>query len=209
MNRFEFFEKLRPMTPAQRQQIQWAYALAKEWHDKQKRDTGERYFEHVRGVANILIDHGYNEPHQMILAILHDSTEDTHIPISMLERLFGKEIAKEIITLSRTYGIEDTFTGFITHTEKKQKSNYYQGIARSTRRVVLTKCADRIHNLSSLPDPSIESRWTPEKRMRKVDETLKYIVPLADIHEQNFALKLLELCRKVEEDASRMKRHSA
>lgn len=204
MNRFEFFDRIPAMTQAQRQRIQWAYVLAKKWHDRQTRDTGERYFEHVRGVAAILIDHGYVEAEYIILAILHDSLEDTWIPLSMLEQLFGPEIAREILTVSKTYGIEDPLTGFVRHSPKRTKEEYFAGIGRSGKRAALAKCADRICNLSDLIGDQPEgSRWTPAKRLEQAEETREWILPLAETHEPRFAEKLGQLCVLIETDVRR------
>lgn len=198
MNRFQFFDSIPAMTQQDRQRIHWAYALAKKWHEGQTRDSGERYFEHVRNVASILIAHGYVSADYIILAILHDSLEDTTIPWSMLEQLFGPEITRDILTVSKTYGIEDPLTGFVIHTHKRSKEDYFGGIRRSGKRAAVAKCADRIHNLSDLIDPPADSRWTREKRLEQVAETREWILPLAEIHEPRFAEKLRHLCALIE-----------
>lgn len=202
MDRFEFFKRIPAVKQDQRQQIQWAYTLAEEWHKGQKRDTGEDYLEHVVSVANILIDYGYDKPEDLILALLHDCPEDTPIPVSMLEQLFGPVIAKEIISLSKTYGIEDVMTGFVTRTPKCSKEDYYSGICMAGKRVILVKCADRIHNLITLPDPILVPRWTREKRLGKVNETRQWLIPLAQAHEPRFAEELIRLCDQIDSIAA-------
>jgi GTP pyrophosphokinase len=203
MDRFEFFDRIPAMTQQKRQRIQWAYILAKKWHEGQTRDGGERYFEHVRGVANILVDHGYTDAAYVILANLHDILEDTTISLSMLERLFGPPIARDILTVSKTYGIEDPLTGFVTHSKKREKQEYFEGIRRNGKRPAVVKCADRIHNLSDLVDLPPGSRWTPEKRLAQVAETREWILPLAQMYEPRFVEKLTHLCDLIEEKAGR------
>ncbi len=199
MNRFEFFDRIPAMTQRERQRIHWAYNLAKKWHDGQARDTGERYFDHVRHVASILIDHGYVDSEHIILAILHDSLEDTYISLSMLEQLFGPELAREILTVSKIYGLEDPLTGFVTHSTARTKPEYFEAIKRCGRRAAVAKCADRIHNLSDLvEEPAPESRWTPEKRLEQVAETREWILPLAKMYEPRFAEELEHLCNMIE-----------
>jgi len=209
MNRFEFFDRIPAMTQQQRQRIHWAYTLAKKWHTGQFRDSGERYFEHVRNVATILLDHGYDEAEYVILAILHDILEDTTISLSMLEQLFGHEIAREILTVSKVYGIEDPLTGFVTQVHIRTKQEYFESIGRSGKRPAVAKCADRIHNLSDLIDPPPDSRWTPEKRLWHVAETREWILPLAQIYEPRFAARLEHLCDMIELKASQAQSHAA
>jgi len=199
MNRYLFFDRIPAMPQCERQQIQWAYVLAKRWHDGQKRDSGERYFEHVRCAANILIDYGYVDYATIIIAILHDILEDTCVPVSMLEQLFGPKIARGVLTISKTYGIEDPLTGFMTHVPKRTNEEYFASLARADTSVILAKCADRIHNLSGLVgDMPKDSRWTPEKRVKQVKETREWILPLAKIHEPRFTEKLENLCAMIE-----------
>jgi guanosine-3',5'-bis(diphosphate) 3'-pyrophosphohydrolase len=198
MNRFEFFDRIPAMPQRQRQLIQWAYIIAKKWHDGQERDSGERYFEHVRGVATILIDHGYVKAPYIILAILHDCPEDTDIPLSMLEKLFGPKTAREILTVSKVYGIEDPLTGFVTHSQKRSPEDYFAGIRRCGERTSIVKCADRIHNLTDLVDSPPDSDWTPQRRMKQVVETRQWIIPLAHEFEPRFADKLTFFCDLIE-----------
>lgn len=198
MNRFEFFDRIPAMTQQQRQRIHWAYAFAKQWHKNQSRDSGERYFEHLREVAGILIEHGYQEADYIILAILHDSLEDTFISLSMLEQLFGPEVAGEILTVSREYGVEDPVTGSVTLTTSRSKQEYFDSIKRCGKRAAVAKCADRIHNLSDMIDPPDGSRWNPKKCLGKVEETREWILPLAKLYEPRFAIKLEHLCDLIE-----------
>ena len=198
MNRFEFFDNIPAIKQADRIKIQWAYVLAKKWHEDQFRDSGERYFEHVRGVATILIDEGFADADMIIFGLLHDILEDTTVPLSMIEQLFGPKIARGILTVSKSYGIEDPLTGFVIKTEKKTKQVYFDGIARGGSRPAIAKCADRLHNLSDLvgnqPDGS---RWTNEKRLDTVRETREWILPLAELYAPRFEERLSHLCDEI------------
>jgi (p)ppGpp synthase/HD superfamily hydrolase len=205
MNRLEFFERVPAMRQNDRQRVQWAYALGKKWHDGQVRDSGVRYFEHVRGVANILIDYGYADAEYLIRAILHDVTEDTTISVSMLEQLFGPETTRGILVLSKSYGIEDPRTGFVIRSPTRTLTEYFAGIKRAGKREVVVKCADRIYNLSDLvDDPPAGSRWTPAKRLKQAGETRKWIIPLAEEHEPRFAEKLIHQCTLIELKAKQL-----
>ncbi|MDO8584072.1 MAG: HD domain-containing protein [bacterium] len=200
MNRQLFFELIPAMPQEDRTRIQWAYALAKKWHEDQKRDFGGRYFEHVRNVALVLIKFGYTDPAYLILAILHDMIEDQFFPPSMLERLFGHEIARELLVVAKTYPIEDPLTGRMFRSPKRPLKEYFEAIRRAGKRPAVAKCADRIDNMSDLVDPPNGSRWTPQKRLRKVAETRKEIIPLADLHDSAMASRLRELCDLIEQN---------
>lgn len=187
------------MLQEQRQSVIWAYDLGKTWHRGQFRDDGERYFNHVVAVTQILIDHGYSAAEYLITALLHDALEDTFLPISMVEKLFGPDIARGILAVSKSYGIEDPLTGRIFRLPKKTKTEYFDEIKRFGRRAAIAKCADRIHNLTDLTKPqAADSRWTPQKRLDQVQETREWILPLAEMFEPRFAEKLQDLCALVE-----------
>lgn len=201
MNRLQFFDSIPALSQTNRQRIQWAYTIAKRWHEGQTRDTDERYFEHVRAVATVLIDHDYTDADYIIVAILHDALEDTNISLSMIEQLFGPDIARDVLTLSKVYGIEDPLTGHVTPSAKREKAVYFEAIKRRGKRVVIVKSADRCHNLSDLATGTAGSRWTPEKRLSQVEETRTWILPLTMMHDPRLAEKLEALCTLIETKA--------
>lgn len=199
MNRFEFFERVSAMPWADRQRVQWAYALSKRWFDGKERDSGERAFEHMRGVANILIDYGYTDASYLILGIHHDCPEDTTIPISMLEQLYGPEAVREMLVLSKTYGIEDPLNGFVYPTPERTPEDYFGGILRAGKRPVIVKCADRVFNLTDLAgEVPAGSRWTPAKCLEQAAETRQWIIPMALQFDKRFADKLDHQCTLIE-----------
>lgn len=205
MDRSEFFALVTPsMTREDRQRVQWAYGLAKRGYEGRSRDNGERVFEHARGVAEVMIGLGYAEADDIIRALLHDYLEDTLSPVSMLERLFGPQLAREIMALSKDYGLEDPITGFLTRSEKRTPEEYFRGIERAGPRVIVTKGADREHNMSDLTrDQPADSRWTPEKRLNTVEETRVWVLPLVRTCEPRLADRLERLCAEVEASVAR------
>lgn len=198
MNRRTFFDLIRAMKQRDRQLIQWAYDIAKVWHKDQFRDDGTRYFEHLRGVALILIAHGYATAMYIVLAILHDLLEDTPFPVSLLEKIFGHVIAREVLTVSKSYCVEDPLTGFGTRCAPREKEEYFASIERNGKRAALAKCADRIYNLTDLSGDDPPKRWTPEKRLKQVAETREWVIPLADKFDPRFATQLRHLCDVIE-----------
>ncbi|MEY4723416.1 MAG: hypothetical protein RLZZ324_929, partial [Candidatus Parcubacteria bacterium] len=177
MNRFEFFDCIPPVPQADRQRVQWMYLICKWAHDGQYRDGGERYVNHVIRVATILIQHGYTDVAYIMLALGHDLLEDTFFPLSLLEHIFGPDLARGIVSISKSYGFEDPLTGHIHRVERfpgltkaEKLQEYFAGIERFGRRAAIAKCADRIDNLTDLVGDQPEgSRWTPEKRLSTVE----------------------------------------
>lgn len=198
MDRFSFFTGIPAMRQSDRQRIQWAYDTAKEWHGNQWRDGGERYFEHVRRAALVLIDLGYFDPDLIIVLILHDLLEDTNYPPSMLEQTFGPVIARRVLTLSKTYGLEDPLTGFLVKSSKRSDEEYF-GAIRRERDTALAKGGDRYDNLTDLIDPAMDSEWyAPQRRLDKVAQTRKWIIPMVEEYEPRLSLTLKHRCDVVE-----------
>lgn len=185
MNRKQFFGKVkdRVSDPGELQKIQWAYLLAKEVHRRQKRDEGERYFEHCRRTALILMENDKTNSREIMMALLHDSIEDGYISKDMLEALFGKEVADGVELLSKCENIVDEY-GIIKKI-KKHEATYYHNIDSADISVRRAKVADRLDNLRTL------GIW-PEKRQQKyITETEKYISPIAKATDE----KLFELLK--------------
>ncbi len=203
MNRKTFFDLLPPMSQRKRLKIQWAYRFAKTAHAEQSRDDGERYFEHVRRVALLLIEFGYLEFEIIILALLHDVLEDTYTALSMLEQLFGPTIARAVLTVSKSYCLEDPLTGNLVRATKREPAEYFASIERNGRLPAIAKRVDRIDNLSDLIDPPEGSRWTPEKCLRQVAETREWILPLADMFDHRIAARLRTDCDRIEASAKK------
>lgn len=197
LDRFRFFSAIPAMPQAKRQLIIWAYAIAKEWHRRQDRDDGVRYFEHLRGVAVILILLGYTDAESLAVAILHDVLEDPFMSISLLEQIFGAIITRDVISVSKSYCLEDPLTGFLTRVQRTPEQ-YHLSVSCGTVRAIIVKLADRQYNLTDLSGDNPPERWTPEKRLRQVEETRRFHLPLAEQHEPRIAERLRHLCDVIE-----------
>jgi (p)ppGpp synthase/HD superfamily hydrolase len=177
--RTEFFNAVPSMKQEKRVLLQHAYDEAFIRHAGQTRDDGSPYFEgHVLPVARTLLRFGYNKASALIIALLHDTPEDSWMQLSLIERLFGHKIARRVAALSKSYNLEDPISGCATRTSKKPLDEYHKTIAAG-RTVGLVKIADRLHNLSDLINPPPGSRWTNVKRENYLQETETYILPLA------------------------------
>lgn len=174
MSRTEFFRKIADiLKPEDVQQVAWAYWLAKEVHRTQKRDDGERYFEHCRRVSLLAIEYGCNRADSIIIALLHDALEDSFITPAVIRKLFGAEVEGALRALSKTETSFYEHDGSIRKT-KKDLEGYFLEIKNNPKiNVRVIKCADRLDNLQNL------SAWSRARRLRYVVETRKYLMPIA------------------------------
>jgi len=176
MNRAEFFQglDLELWDLNGRRLIQAAYELAKLGHAKQKRDDGDRYFNHPRDVARLMVKFSYASWKELCAALLHDGLEDTYIPDIVYIQTFGPDVYRWIEILSKSVPRIDPLTGCVTGYVKKTVEDYFEELMRSPKEVRAIKCCDRLHNLRT-----IGSRSAKKKR-EQIEETQKYILPLAD-----------------------------
>lgn len=184
-NKESFFARLEKegLLKESLQNIDFAYDLSKAAHRLQVRDTGERYFEHLRAVALILIDEcKMQDPEMIIAALNHDAIEDTAIfgnrstPFSQwketadfrLSKAFNPSTANMVITLTKPKadGVEIR--------DDKEAHDIYINNLKNTKdlRIIIIKMADRLHNLRTLPGT------TPEKQRRIVKETEEIYFPI-------------------------------
>jgi GTP pyrophosphokinase len=148
-NREAFFKRLYPFfTPSELKEIELAYILAKHGHRKQFRkeldEHGDpvRYFEHVRRATLIgIVEAKIVRLDTVIATILHDGPEDTRdLTPDMIEHCFGRDICSIIKPLT-----------------KDPKEGYHDRLLMCTDwRVYFAKGCDRLDNLRSLGETSIE-----------------------------------------------------
>jgi len=133
-----------------------AYHFAKTMHAGQVDKAGNDYFtSHVLGVVNRL-GRNINET-TYISALLHDVVEDTETTISEIFRLFGKEVACTVATLTKTEG--ESYVNYI--------HNIWCGIHREA---VPVKIADLTHNLSTPENISTASIKKYEEALTKLTQ---------------------------------------
>lgn len=172
MTRDKFFQTIdKKVGLEDREKIEWAYALAKQFHREQMRDEGIRYFDHCRDVALILVKYGPTNPDELVVGLLHDVYEDQFVPRGMIRQLFGREIDEAIKILSHEKPFYESH-GKITK-KAENKKEYFDSIGKSNLLIKRVKLADRLHNLLTL------EFCKPEKRARKIKETRDYILPIA------------------------------
>lgn len=189
MNRHEFFGMVKDkgiIDSRELRNIQLAYWLAKTVHREQKRDSGERYFEHCRRVALCGAD-----AKEIIVGLLHDCIEDSFIPYEILLRCFGL-IACDIEILSKTQPILDPLTGFAKNRLRKRDDKYYDRISDWSSTSKHVKIFDRLDNLRSM-----RGTWSKEKQLKYIAETEKYILPIAKKTDETVCQLLMEEIEKI------------
>lgn len=167
----EYMERFEPFFSARQMRLlRAAYAFSKEGHRLQTRDSGRRYFDHVRACSWIAINELQLHDFELHLALLlHDIVEDTYLlTIESIEMFFGEDIA--------------IMVNLLTHREAVSTERYVQNIRESGRNpVIMAKLVDRLHNLRTLGD------CPAEKQAKQTTETREFYYPLADFLVSNIA----------------------
>ncbi len=146
--------------------IERAYAVAREKHAGQFRQSGEPYITHPLAVAQILAELGLG-PRAIAAALLHDTVEDTGYALAELTAVFGDEVAMLVDGVTKLDKVK--------YGESAQAETVRKMIVAMSKdiRVLLIKLADRLHNART---------WgfvPPHKAAKKAKETLEIYAPLA------------------------------
>lgn len=190
MNRKEFFKMIEGIVkPEEMNRIWVAYWLAKATHEGVKRDNGERYFDHCRRTACILIDFGNPTANEIAIGLLHDSVEDGFIPFDVMRMLFGDYITEAVNTLSKFTIFFDEDTGFVKEKKKKNPAEYFNAIMKADRTVRRVKLADRLDNLHDM------NVWPEDRQKKYVAKTKKYILPIARLTDEKLAEEIEKTLR--------------
>jgi GTP pyrophosphokinase len=145
-----------------------AYEFAADQHRNQKRESGEPYLSHPLEVAHVLADMKLDVT-TLAAALLHDTVEDTQIPIGKLTEQFGAETARLVEGVTKISRLD------LLAPEARQAENLRKMLLAMVNdvRVVVIKLADRLHNMRTL-------EYLPtEKQERIARETLDVYAPIA------------------------------
>jgi GTP pyrophosphokinase len=189
-NRATFFGAVGQFYPIGSEQyllIENAYNCAKNAFRSIRREGGDRYFEHLRATALIVLVHmRVRDADVIAAALLHDIIED--VPGWSQEKLalnFNRRVAEYVWYVTKTP--ESVFGG-----DKERRNRvYHQNLRKAPRPALIIKMADRLHNLLTLWDTSCE------KQRRKIEETQDFYLPIAEeqillVHELEDILERLQ-----------------
>ncbi len=148
--------------------IREAFALCKEKHEGQFRDSGEAYYFHPLNTA-IILTTVYADCDTICAGLLHDVIEDCGMTKQELEDEFGPTVANLVYGVTKISKIHFS-------TENEALIEYYKkiivGMSEDVR-VIIIKLADRLHNMRTL--------WAKdeEKQKKIARETLDILAPIA------------------------------
>ena len=147
-----------------------AYVFSMKAHGAQSRASGDPYFSHPLGVAEILARMRLDGA-SIITGLLHDTVEDTDATLEQIDDLFGPEISKLVDGVTKLSRIE------LQSDHTRHAENFRKLVLAMSNdiRVLLVKLADRLHNMQTLTHIA-----DPEKRKRIAAETMEIYAPLAE-----------------------------
>src|SRR5215813_3368067 len=171
IRQFELVERVKEYDPgADEDLLNRAYVFSMKAHGSQSRASGDPYFSHPLGVAEILTRLKLDSA-SIITGLLHDTVEDTEATLDQIEASFGKEIGQLVDGVTKLSRLE------LQSDHTKHAENFRKLVLAMSNdiRVLLVKLADRLHNMQT-----IHYIKDPEKRRRIALETLEIYAPLAE-----------------------------
>ncbi len=168
---FRRIGQLYPKNDARYKLIEKAYDVARKEFRDILRDSGERYFEHLRATALILILYLRVWDANVIAAmLLHDIIED--IEGWTYERValdFNIEVAEMVFWVSKPAPDGEIVT------EENLDRIFFQRLWHAPRIAVVKKAVDRLHNLIT--------SWDETKVKEKIRETRDFLIPIFGHHQ--------------------------
>ncbi|MGD9486907.1 MAG: bifunctional (p)ppGpp synthetase/guanosine-3',5'-bis(diphosphate) 3'-pyrophosphohydrolase [Calditrichaceae bacterium] len=179
-----------------------AYDFGLKAHLRQRRYSGEPYFEHCLNVAKILAELKMDSS-TIISGLLHDVVEDTGVTLDQLKEEFGETVSSMVDGVTKIGELK------FQSKEAQQAETFRKMLLSMAQdvRVIIIKFADRLHNMRTL-------EFVPEKKRPRISiETRDVYAPLAHrfgisrikLELEDLALKHLEtdvyndLVRKIKE----------
>src|SRR3954471_14056867 len=171
IRQFELVERVKAYDPgADEDTLNRAYVFSMKAHGSQSRASGDPYFSHPLGVAEILTRLKLDTA-SIVTGLLHDTVEDTEATLEEIEELFGAEIGRLVDGVTKLSRLE------LQSDNTKHAENFRKLVLAMSNdiRVLLVKLADRLHNMQTL-----HFIKAPEKRRRIALETMEIYAPLAE-----------------------------
>ncbi|MFC1475183.1 RelA/SpoT family protein [Candidatus Zixiibacteriota bacterium] len=148
--------------------IKKAYEFSDKAHQGQKRASGEPFIEHCLEVAFILAEQ-HMDSTTIAAGLVHDVVEDTDVTLEQLRSEFDDEIADLVDGVTKIGAVQFA-------SREEQQVEYFRKMLLSMAkdiRVIITKLADRLHNMRTL-------QHLPEEKQKVIaQETRDIYCPLA------------------------------
>jgi len=119
---------------------------AKAHRDQLRKSSDVPYVSHPAAVALILARCGFDDPHILAAALLHDVIEDTELRIESLAAEFPPEVVEIVAAASE----RKTDDGGNKRPWKQRKIEHLQAIRNAGRDVKAVVIADKLHNLGCM-----------------------------------------------------------
>jgi guanosine-3',5'-bis(diphosphate) 3'-pyrophosphohydrolase len=142
-----------------------AASFAARAHRHQMRKDGSTpYVSHAFRVCMIVRDlFGFDDPHMLMTALLHDVIEDTNTDFDDLAATFGPEVAQWVATLSKDKRLP----------EDRREEAYLEALCAAPWQVQACKLADLVDNLSDSDKLAADRQGHFLARARSCYEGLK------------------------------------
>ncbi len=152
------------------EEVKKAYEFAAKYHKDQKRRSGVPFVQHPLSVAYQLASFKFDTA-TFVAALLHDVVEDTKATPKLVNKIFGREVLKLVLGVTKLSKIQlgEKAEEYTIENLRKMFLAMAQDI-----RVVIIKLADRYHNLKTL------KYLDSEKKIQKARETMEIYAPLAN-----------------------------
>ena len=166
-------------------EIKKACHVAREYHGDQKRKSGDPYYSHPLEVAYLFalyvgnIKQKYYTTDLIVIAILHDTIEDTTLTSDMIQKIFNQYVAVGVEDLTR---IKDGVKITALESVDLLLSQYKEGI-------LFIKMFDRLHNARTI------NFMSPKKIITILEETIrKFIFSSLYIDAIHVEKEIIEIC---------------
>jgi len=151
--------------------LEEAVAFATLWHGDQTRPAGEPYIEHLLEATHVLVEAvGVTDVDVLRAAVLHDVVEDTACTLDEVRERFGDRVATLVDCVTKPARREN-------QSREEARAGYLERLRSAPDDAILVKLADRLSNVQRL-----DTHPRPEKRRDYYDETVRFILPLAERH---------------------------
>jgi (p)ppGpp synthase/HD superfamily hydrolase len=133
--------------------------MAARWHVHQRRKgiAQEPYINHLLEVASLVAEAtSGSDPTLVIAALLHDAIEDQEVPIEMIAREFGKQVADIVMEV----------TDDKTLAKDERKRRQIEDAPDKSRKA--NKLADKTSNLRTIAS-SPAADWSVERRLKYIE----------------------------------------
>ena len=166
-----FIAQLEGYTRPEKKLLLEAYNLARDYHQGQKRRSGEAYITHPIAVVQILASWDV-DIETLLAGILHDTIEDTEATRDEITKLFGDSVTDLVDGVTKI-GHLRIQPNAIAETSTENIRKLLIAMSRDIR-VIIVKLADRLHNMRTI-------KYLPaSKQQRIAQETLDVFAPIAD-----------------------------